>query len=368
MELKPPQIERHLAGTGDLAPVYLIAGDEHLLVLEAADAVRRRARELGYSEREVFDVEPSFDWKEFEHSAASLSLFASRRLIDLRIPTGKPDRHPAKAGAEALMAFCAAPPPDTVLLITAMTWSRAHEVKWVDAVRAAGVLSVAWTLKGEETRQWLAARASKAGLRLGADAVEALLERVEGNLLAASQEIDKLVLLAGADAGSVPMDAARLESLVADSARFDVFKLADAALQGDAARALRIIAALRAEGDAVPGLVPVLSGQVATMLRLATAMDSGMSADQALRGERGVWANKIPIYKAALRRSNGAAFWEARLAQLARVERAGKGRAPDARWRINHDERERPQFDAWVELERAVAAIADPKIARGAPA
>jgi DNA polymerase-3 subunit delta len=363
MELKPAQIERHLAGSGDLAPVYLIAGDEHLLVLEAADAVRRRARELGYTEREVLDVERGYDWDEFARAGASLSLFASRRLIELRMPGGRPE----KDGSEAIVGFCEAPPPDTVLLITAMTWSRAHETAWVDAVKRAGVFSVAWPLKGEETRQWLAARAAKAGLRLGADAVDALLERVEGNLLAASQEIDKLCLLVGADAGSAPMDAARLESLVADSARFDVFKLADAALLGDAARALRIIAALRAEGDQVPGLVPVISGQVATVLRLATAMDSGMGADQALRGERGIWANRIPIYKAALRRG-GAAFWEARLAQLARAERAGKGRAPDARWRINYDERERPQFDAWIELERAVAAIADPKLARAMPA
>lgn len=360
MELKPTQVERQLAGSGDLAPVWLIAGDEHLLVIEAADAVRRRARELGFAEREVLDAEPGFDWNEFSRAGASLSLFASRRLIDLRMPTGKPDKHPAKAGAEAIMAFCASPPPDTVLLLTAMTWSRAHETKWVDAVRQAGVFVPCWPLKAEETRQWLGARAAKAGLKASPDAIGALLERVEGNLLAASQEIEKLRLLV--DAGET-LDASRLEELVADSARFDVFKLADAALGGDAARALRIVAALRAEGEQVPGLVPVLSGQVALVARLAAVVETGRTADAALRAEPGVWTSRHGIYKAALARGR-AAFWEARLAELARVERAGKGRAPDPRWRIEYEQRDRPQFDPWLELERAVAAIADPRIAR----
>lgn len=360
MELKPSQLDRHLAGSGDLAPVWLIAGDEHLLVLEAADAVRRRARELGYAEREVLDAESGFDWDEFARAGASMSLFASRRLIDVRMPTGKPDKHPAKAGAEALMAYCEAPPPDTVLLVTTMTWSRQHETKWVDAVRQAGVFVPCWPLKPEETRQWLSARASKAGLQLGADAIAALLVRVEGNLLAASQEIDKLLLLV--DAGE-RVDAERLEQLVADSARFDVFKLVDAALAGDAARALRIVAALRAEGDQVPGLLPVLAMQLQIVLRLAASVESGRSVDSALRGEPGVWASRHGVYRAALGRGR-TAFWEARLADLARVERAGKGRAPDPRWRIEYEQRDRPQFDPWLELERALMAIADPRIAR----
>jgi DNA polymerase-3 subunit delta len=346
MQLKPDQVERHLANAGDLKPVYLIAGDEHLLVLEAADAVRRRARELGYSEREVLDVERGYDWNEFARACASLSLFASRRLIELRIPNGRPE----KDGSAAISEFCAAPPPDTVLLITAMTWSKAHETAWVDAVQQAGVFAPAWPLKLEETRQWLGARAQRVGLRLAAGAVDALLARVEGNLLAASQEIDKLALLTGASvAAPLNLGVAELESLVADSARFDVFKLADAALQGDAARALRIVAALRAEGDQVPGLVPVLAGQVAVVQRLAAAVESGQGVDQALRADRSIWQTRHPVYRAAVNRGR-VAFWEARLADLARVERAGKGRLP---W-----------LDPWVELERAIAAIADPKLAR----
>ncbi len=128
-------------------------------------------------------------------------------------------------------------------------------------------------------------------------------------------------------------------------------------------RALRIVAALRAEGEQVPGLVPVLSGQVALVARLAAVVETGRTADAALRAEPGVWTSRHGIYKAALARGR-AAFWEARLAELARVERAGKGRAPDPRWRIEYEQRDRPQFDPWLELERAVAAIADPRIAR----
>ncbi len=345
MQLKPDQIERHLANLGDLKPVYLIAGDEHLLVVEAGDAVRKRAREVGYSERDVLDVERSYDWNEFARSCASLSLFASRKFIDLRLPNGRPE----KDGSAAIIDFCAKPPPDTVLLITAMTWSKQHETKWVEAVQDAGVFCPAWPLKLPETVQWVTARAARAGLKLAADAVEALVARVEGNLLAAAQEIDKLVLLSSSS-GSQVLGAAELESLVEDSARFDVFKLADAMLQGDAARALRIAAALRAEGDQVPGLVPWLSGQLAVVLRIATAVEAGASADQALRSERGIWPARHPIYKSALKRGR-AAFWEARMADLARVEKAGKGRLRGV--------------DPWVELERALASIADPNIARG---
>lgn len=344
MQLKPDQIERHLANLDDLKPVYLIAGDEHLLVVEASDAVRRRAREVGYGERDVLDVERGYDWNEFARSCASLSLFASRKLIDLRLPNGRPE----KDGSAAIIDFCARPPPDTVLLITAMTWSRAHETKWVEAVQDVGVFCPAWPLKLPETVQWVAARAERAGLKLASDAVDVLVARVEGNLLAATQEIDKLVLLTS-NSGSQVLGAAELESLVEDSARFDVFKLADAMLQGDLARALRIAAALRAEGDQVPGLVPWLSGQLGMMVRLASAVEAGASADQALRAERGIWQARHPIYKGALKRGR-VAFWEARLADLARVEKTGKGRLP---W-----------LDPWVELERTLAAIADPKIAR----
>jgi DNA polymerase-3 subunit delta len=340
MPLNPVKLAAQLAAAGELEPVYLLAGDEHLLLLEAADALRKRARELDYGEREVLEVEAGFDWNALARAGASLSLFSQRRLIELRLPTGRP----GKEGSEAIIAFSAAPPPDTVLLITAMTWSKQHETAWVEAVEKAGAFVPFWPLKPPEQIGFIAARAQRLGVQLTPDAVEALVERTEGHLLAAAQELDKLRLLAEGER----IDAMRLDELVADSARFDVFKLADAALAGDIERALRIAAALRAEGEQVPGLVPWLSAQLTQVLRLALAVESGQSADQAMRAA-GVWQNRMALYRSALGRGR-AAFWQARLVDAAKVEKAGKGR-------LRH-------VDPWVALERLIAAIADPRLAR----
>lgn len=340
MELRPDGLARHLAGR-DLKPIYLLAGDEHLMLIEAADAIRARARELGYSEREVFDVAGDFDWNELARAGSNLSLFARRRLVEIRLPTGRPDRKGSSAGSEALVAWAKHPPPDTVLLITAMTWSRQHHVKWVDAVAAAGVLCVFWPLKPEELGPWIAARARAAGLSLARDAVELLVGRVEGNLLAAAQEIDKLVLLAGGRS----LDAEGLERLVADHARFDVFRLVDAALAGEAARAVRIARGLRAEGEEVPALLPWLLSQLATVVKLAQAVEAGQSVDAAI-GAAGIWKNKTGFFRRVLGRAPRA-FWEARFVEAAEVEKIAKGRASG---------------DAWRAFERLLARIAEPRV------
>ncbi len=338
MPWTPAQLDKHLAG-GDLKPVYLLAGEEHLLLLEAADAIRARARQLAYDEREVYEVESGFDWNDLARAGASLSLFGARRVIDLRLPTGKP----GKEGSEAIIAFVERPPPDTVLLITSTNWSKAHETAWVDAVERAGAFVPFWPLRPQDLPGWIAARAIKAGLKLSNDAVALLIERVEGNLLAAAQEIEKLVLLAG---GRM-LDADALEELVADSARFDVFRLADAALAGETVRALRMVAALKAEGEHVPQLLSWIVTQLNIMVRLANTVEAGQSADTALRNER-VWQSRFGLYRAALTRGR-TSYWEALLALATRVERVGKGRAAG---------------DAWREFERLIAAMTEPRLAR----
>jgi DNA polymerase-3 subunit delta len=341
VELRPDALARHLAGR-ELKPIYLLAGDEHLLLIEAADAIRARARELGYTEREVFDAGGDFDWNDLARAGSNLSLFASRRVVEIRLPTGRPDRKGSGAGSEALVAWAKDPPPDTVLLITAMTWSRAHHVKWVDAVAAAGVLCVFWPLKPEELGPWIAARAKAAGLALARDAVDLLVDRVEGNLLAAAQEIDKLVLLAGGNA----LDAEGLEQLVADHARFDVFRLVDAALAGDSARAVRIARGLRSEGEEVPALLPWLVSQLTTVVKLAQAVEAGQPVDAAM-GAAGVWKNKTGFFRRVLGRAPRG-FWEARCVEAAEVEKIAKGRAAG---------------DPWRAFERLLARIAEPKVA-----
>jgi DNA polymerase-3 subunit delta len=339
VELRPDGLARHLAGR-ELKPIYLLAGDEHLLLIEAADAIRARARELGYSEREVYDAGGDFDWNDLARSGANLSLFATRKLIEIRLPTGRPDRKGSSGGSEALIAWAKDPPPDTVLLISAMTWSRQHQVKWVDAVAGAGVHCVFWPIKPEELGPWIAARARSAGLSLSRDAVEVLAERVEGNLLAAAQEVDKLVLLAG----STSLDAHGLESLVADHARFDVFRLVDAVLAGDAARGMRIARGLRAEGEEVPALLPWLVSQLTTLVRLAQAVEAGQPVDGAMRAA-GVWQAKMAFFRRVLGRAPRQ-FWEARCVEAAEVEKIAKGRA---------------MGDAWRAFERLLMRIAEPR-------
>lgn len=327
-----PTLRKQLAA-GELKPVYLLAGEEHLLLLEAADALRARARELGYVEREVFDAEANFDWNQLAQSASAMSLFATRKLIDLRMPTGKP----GKDGSAAIIEYCENPPPDTVLLITATQWSKAHETSWVAAVEKVGTFVPLWPLKPNELPDWIAQRMASRGLKPTRDAIDALVERVEGNLLAAAQEIDKLALLQG----DKPLDAETLEDLVADSARFDVFKLADAALAGDSARALRILAGLRAEGEQVVGLLGWLLNQLQLLARLSNARGNQAAAFKAER----IWPAREAIYKKALSRADRA-HWDACLIQAGRVDRIGKGRGSG---------------DAWLELERLLVAIAQPR-------
>lgn len=330
MPLNAGQWQKHL-GTGALSPVYLLVGEE-LLVLEAADALRKVAREQGYTEREVLSVEAHFNWDELARSAAGMSLFASRRLLDLRLPTGRP----GKAGSAALKAYVERPPEDTVLLVTCTQWGKANEGAWSKAIDKAGTMVVFWPPRANEMPRWIGARLAGHGIQATPDAVALLAERVEGNLLAAAQEVDKLAVLVGESR----LDAATLESLVADSARFDAFKLTDAAFAGDGARALRILAGLRAEGEELVPLTGWLVSQLELALRLASARDFAAQA----KAER-LWAAREQLFRKALRRAPRE-HWLRCLALAARIDRISKGRE---------------RGDAWRQAERLVAMIAEPK-------
>jgi len=332
MPLNAMQWQKSLAAE-QLRPVYLLAGEE-LLVLEAADALRAQARKLGYAEREVLDVGNHFDWDDLARAAAGMSLFATRRLLDLRLPTGRPGTE----GAKAINEFCANPPPDVTLLITATDWSNKHEGAWTKNLDAAGALVVFNAPRPNEWASWIGARLSSRGLSATPDAAALLAERVEGNLLAAAQEIDKLVVLHGQG----KIDAQEMENLVADSARYDAFKLTDAAFAGDGGRALRILAGLHAEGEELIGLMGWLVNQLQLALRLANAHDFAAQA----RAER-LWPAREQLFRKALRRAPRE-HWLQCLARAARIDRMAKGRE---------------QGDAWLEAERLIAAIAEPRAA-----
>lgn len=339
MELRQAQFERQLAAE-PLRPVYLIAGSEPLLVQEAADAVRARARDEGYGEREVYDAESGFDWNSLSRGLASMSLFASRRLFDLRLPSGKP----GKDGSEALREYCDNPPPDTVLLVTCQDWSRQHAGKWSEAIARAGHFLPVYPLKAHELGDWLQRRLRSRGLLATPDAVRRLADRVEGNLLAAAQEVDKLALLAGGRGEAIDLE--QMERLVADSSRFDVFALVDAALAGESARAVRMLAGLRAEGEQVAGLMPMVAREVLALCALSRAAEDGRL--MAAMREARVWESKQATYRRAAER-HPPARWEAFAGECGRIDRSAKGRGDG---------------EPWLQLERLLVAIADGRARR----
>ncbi|WP_242113129.1 DNA polymerase III subunit delta [Luteimonas aquatica] len=336
MELSPERLSAQLRAE-PLRPVYLIAGPEPLRVIEAADAVRAQARAQGYAEREVFDADGrDFDWNALSASFRAPSLFSSQRLIELRLPTAKP----GKEGAEVIADYCAQPPGDTALLITGGEWSRQHGGKWSEAVARAGHLVVAWAVKPHEMTDWVEGRLRSRGVHADRDAVQRLVARVEGNLLAAAQEIDKLALLADGQ----PLDAARMEALVADAARFDVFRLVDATLNGQAAQVSRMLAGLRAEGEAVPALMGMVVRELQLAAALARVQARGGNLAAEFKAQR-VWDSKQAVYRRALQR-HAAPRWERFVAEAGRIDRMSKGRAAG---------------DPWQALERLLLAVSEAK-------
>ena len=226
-----------------LLPAYLISGDEPLRVGEASDLIRARARAAGYEEREVFFIERAGAvWDEVQQSAQSLSLFANRRVIEIRMPTGKPGVN----GAAALLLVMAAAGDELLLLvITGKLERETQGAEWVRALQARGAWLPIWPIARAQLPQWLQARFRAAGLRADEEALELLAERSEGNLLAAQQEIEKLALLLPPGAA---VSATEVAASSADSARFDVFQLGEAVRAMEPGRSLRILAGLQAEG------------------------------------------------------------------------------------------------------------------------
>jgi DNA polymerase-3 subunit delta len=245
-----------------VVPLYAVHGPEPLLALEAADRIREAARKAGATEREVFFAEPGMDWNRLGAAGANLSLFASKRLVEIRIPTGKPGTE----GAKAINAYCARLPEDTttLVLLPELDWQQ-QKSSWFGALEAAGVLVEAKAVTREELPDWLAGRLAAQGQKASVETLEWLADRVEGNLLAAKQEVEKLALLL--PAGEVTLAAIR-ES-VTDVARFERDTLLEAIHARDAARIARVVASLQAEGEPAPLLLWTLAEELRLMMALA---------------------------------------------------------------------------------------------------
>jgi DNA polymerase-3 subunit delta len=239
-QLRSADLPRELAKP--LLPAYVIHGDEPLLAMEAADAVRAAARKAGFTERQVIEPGRSFDWSEFTHAAASMSLFAEKKIVELRLPTGKP----GPQGGPAIAAYCENPNPDQLLLVTLPRLDRTGQGSaWFNALARLGAIVDIWPLDRARLPAWIAERLARQKQRAPREVLEFLAERVEGNLLAAHQEIQKLALLA--PEGSLTLET--VEDAVASVARYDPYDAAEALLSGDIARYVRVIEGLRGEGE-----------------------------------------------------------------------------------------------------------------------
>jgi len=322
VQLRPEQLSRHLES--ELAPVYVVSGEEPLQVEETLDQLRASARAQGFSERQVLDVDASFDWSQLALGRDSLSLFAERRLLDLRIPSGKP----GDAGGKALTAYAEAPTdPDTLLIVSAGELdTRARRSKWYKSLEGVGVAIHAWPIDADRLPGWIAHRARDRGFSIAADAAAELAVRVEGNLLACAQELELLGMLC--DGRSIDVDT--INAVAADSARFDSFDLVEATLAGDAARTIRILRGLEREGTAPSLVAGTLAWQLRTAAQLAAAVTQGQSLEQAL-SRNPVWGRRKGLLTRALKR-HAPQFWQDALARLREIDKMAKGAQSGDPW------------------------------------
>ncbi|WP_137888508.1 DNA polymerase III subunit delta [Pseudomonas sp. 2FE] len=340
MKLNAAQLAKHLQGP--LAPVYVVSGDDPLLCQEAADAIRAATRSQGFSERQVFNAEANFDWGTLLQAGASLSLFADKRLLELRLPSGKP----GDKGTAALLEYLARPAEDALLLISLPKLDgSAQKTKWAKALidgQQAQFIQI-WPVEVQQLPQWIRQRLAQAGLAASQAAVELIAARVEGNLLAAAQEIEKLKLLA--EGGQI--DANTVQAAVADSARFDVFGLIDAALNGEAAHALRTLEGLRGEGVETAVILWALARELRLLANLAQQYSQGVPLDKAFSQARPpVWDKRRPLVSKALQR-HSAARWARLLLDAQRIDAQIKGQAAG---------------DPWIDLSRLTLTIAGQRL------
>ncbi|MCV6623533.1 MAG: DNA polymerase III subunit delta [Cellvibrionaceae bacterium] len=307
----------------ELKPVYIISGEEPLLAQEMADEVRAAARKQGFSEREVLHVDRSFDWNLLLDSANAMSLFAEKKIIELNMPGGKPGTE----GSKALQQFCDNANDDNILLIHSGKLDQSQQRgKWFKAIEKLGHSVQVWPIKAAQLPHWIKQRLQQANLSADPQAIEILCARVEGNLLAAAQEIEKLKLLAE----DHHISSELMNSVVANSARYDIFDLADKALMGDAQACTRTLQGLKSEGtDAIPVLW-ALAREIRSLNQIAHAQDQGQNFDWAAKSA-GVWDKRKPLVAGALRRLNKAQL-ELLLRKANGIDKAAKGMRKADAW------------------------------------
>lgn len=307
----------------NLSKIFIVSGDEPLQVGESCDLIRHAAKEQGYSEYELHHVEAQFNWEELLLSANSLSLFADRKLIDLRIPSGKA----GEKGNKALLQFCSEPPEDTLLLIRLPKLDAAiQKTKWFKSAESSGCVVQIWPITSQQLPRWLDNRAASKGLKLSSEALELLTAKTEGNLLAASQELEKLQLLA--EDGQVSTEL--VMSLVGDSARYDVFELVDRALVGDVQSSVKVIQGLRQEGTDATVILWALSREIRTLSQFSYRLNQGQNFDR-IAGQLRVWDKRKPLVRSAIKRLDEKTLGRL-LRQANAIDKAIKGLRSASAW------------------------------------
>ncbi len=316
-----------------LVPAYLVFGDEPLLVDESCELIRSAARAAGYAERSVTNVTSGYDWNDLLLSARSLSLFANARVLEVRIPGGKPGQD----GAQALMDLAAHPPADSMLLVVAGKLDRqTRESSWVRSLDEAGVVVAVRPLDVQHFPAWIGQRIERRGLQVEPGVADILAYRMEGNPLAAAQELDKLALLYR----DRVIRVSDVEEILSDNTRFTVYGLVDACLAGNGTSAMRVLESLRAEGVEPVLVLWALARETRTMFQIATQISQGRAESSVFQAHR-VWGGRRPLVSNALRRLRPAQ-WLGILIRASHIDRVIKGRADG---------------DVWLEIESLVLAL-----------
>ena len=326
MKLYAEKLSSHLKK--NLAPSYLVSGDEHLLVEESLDKIRAAAREQGFASRESFVAMANFNWSQLAAVASNMSLFADKRIIELRLPTGKPGRE----GSAAICEFVDFLGPEFVLIvITPRLGNSNKNSKWVKTLSASGDHLPIWDVDLRELPRWIATRMRDAGLQPDRDAVTMIADRVEGNLLAANQEIEKLRIILGEG----PVTAEDVAIAVANSSRYDVYKLVDAAVSGNAKRAMKILNGLRGEGVEPVIVMWALTRELRELAKLADAVRQNIDLGAAMQRQR-VWNNRQAMVRACIGRHQHTELYRL-LKATGRADAAAKGQAAGDPWQLGAD-------------------------------
>lgn len=346
MKLRANQLPAHIQQCQQKQqwqPLYLLSGDEPLLMQEAADAMRAGARDSGFNERAVFYVDPQLQWDEVLENANSLSLFGDRKLLELRFSKAKFD----DKAKRALTQLLESPNPDTlVLLLLPKLDKRNMSSQWFKTLEAQSALCQIWPIDRKQLPRWIHERLQQAGYQPDRDVAELLADRVQGNLLAAAQEIDKLTLLL--DPGPLHSDA--VAHCVMDQSRYTVFELMDAAVQGNLSEALRMLHYLRSSGTEPTLILWALTKELRTLAAIHHQLSRGMSAGKAFRDQR-VWDNRQPLVRRALERLSKPDCLHL-LQQANHADACIKGQAPD---------------NPWQQFEQILVQMSGKKRAIGAP-